>query len=166
MAADEFRLSDDAENDLAIGEGDLADREALGLFHEYRGEPGGGNLPYLHGDADGLGVGGIHPQHGGVIIVDAPQAVAGGGSGLPQEGGAGIEQVFSSGRPRMRVPLTASLTESMVVLLCFLYLGDSSDWQLECERALRDESMGFPLPQRQAPCCRGLRNTGHRFRTE
>ena len=94
MAADEFRLSDDAENDLAIGEGDLADREALGLFHEYRGEPGGGNLPYLHGDADGLGVGGIHPQHGGVIIVDAPQAVAGGGSGLPQEGGAGIEQVF------------------------------------------------------------------------
>ena len=53
MAADEFRLSDDAENDLAIREGDLADREALGLFHEYRGEPGGGNLPYLHRNADG-----------------------------------------------------------------------------------------------------------------
>lgn len=114
MAADEFRLSDDAENDLAIRERDLADREAFGFLHEYRGEPGGGNLPYLHGDADGLGVGGIHPQHGGVIIVDAPQAVARGSGGFPQEGGAGIEEVFSSGSPRMRVPLTASLTESMM----------------------------------------------------
>ena len=45
MAADELRLSDDAENDLAIREGDLADREALGLLHEYRGEPGGGAPP-------------------------------------------------------------------------------------------------------------------------
>lgn len=94
MAADEFRLSDDAENDLAIREGDLADREALGLFHEYRGEPGGGNLPYLHRNADGLGVGGIHPQHGGVVVIDAPQAVARGSGGFPQEGGAGIEEVL------------------------------------------------------------------------
>lgn len=67
MAADEFRLSDDAENDLAIREGDLADREALGLFHEYRGEPGGGNLPYLHGDADGLGVGGSTRSMAGLL---------------------------------------------------------------------------------------------------
>ena len=163
MAADEFRLSDDAENDLAIREGDLADREALGLFHEYRGEPGGGNLPYLHGDADGLGVGGIHPQHGGVVVIDAPQGAV---AASRRKVAPASRRFFSSGSPRMRVPLTASLTESMVVLLCFLYLGDSSDWQLECERALRDESMGFPLPQRQAPCCRGLRNTGHRFRTE
>lgn len=33
------------------------------------------------------------------------------------------------------------------VLLCFLYLGDSSDWQLERERALRDESVGFRSPK-------------------
>ena len=160
MAADELRLTDDAENDLTIREGDLADRETFGLLHKDGGEPGGGNLPYLHGDADGLGVGGIHPQHGGGVVIDAPQAAS------RRKKAPASRRFFSSGRPRMRVPLTASLTESMVVLLCFLYLGDSSDWQLERERALRDESVGFPLPQRQAPCCRGLRNTGHRFRTE
>ena len=94
MAADELRLTDDAENDLTIREGDLADRETFGLLHKDGGEPGGGNLPYLHGDADGLGVGGIHPQHGGVVVIDAPQAVARGSGGLPQEEGAGIEEVL------------------------------------------------------------------------
>ena len=110
MAADEFRLSDDAENDLAIGEGDLADRETFGLLHKDGGEPGGGNLPYLHRNADGLGVGGIHPQHrreqGAVAASRRKKAPA-------------SRRFFSSGRPRMRVPLTASLTESMVFSFAF-----------------------------------------------
>ena len=99
MAAHQLRLGDDAQHHFAVREGHLAHRKALRLPEQYRGQPGGRHPPHLHRDRNGVGVGGVYPQHGGVVVADAPQAVAFAGRGLPLKNGACLQKILFQRQP-------------------------------------------------------------------
>ena len=99
MAAHQLRLGDDAQHHFAVRKGHLAHRKALRLPEQYRGQPGGRHPPHLHRDRNGVGVGGVYSQHGGVVVADAPQAVAFAGRGLPLKNGACLQKILFQRQP-------------------------------------------------------------------
>ena len=118
FAAHQLRLTDDAQHGLAVGERDLADGKPLRLFHEHRGQTGRRHLPHLHRNADRARIFRARPA----AWRDSGRRCSTGGSRAPSQPPAEKPRprradFFSSGSPRISVPFTASLTDSIIVLL-------------------------------------------------